>query len=148
MNEQTTSIAPITKSVVVPRRPDDAFRLFTEGLATWWPLQTHSITDPEPETAFLEPGVGGRLYERTKAGEELLWGTVTVWEPPDRLGYTWHPGRGEETAQEVEIRFLPEGERTRLELEHRGWERAPEKRANYDEGWDKVLGRYVEAAAA
>jgi uncharacterized protein YndB with AHSA1/START domain len=142
-----TEVGPITKSIVVPRSPDEAFRLFTEGIASWWPLRTHSITDPEPETAVFEPGVGGRLYERTKAGEELLWGTVTVWEPPERIGYTWHPGRGEQTAQEVEIRFLPEGDGTRLELEHRGWERAPEKRAGYDEGWDKVLTRYVNAAS-
>jgi uncharacterized protein YndB with AHSA1/START domain len=148
MHEQTTSVAPISKSVVVPRTQEDAFRLFTEGLATWWPLRTHSITDPEPETAVFEPRVGGRLYERTSAGEELLWGTVTVWEPPDRLAYTWHPGRGEETAQEVEIRFLPVENGTRLELEHRGWERAPERRRGYDEGWDTVLGRYAETAAA
>ena len=147
MSQPMTEVGPITKSIVVPRSPDEAFRLFTEGIASWWPLRTHSITDPEPETAVFEPGVGGRLYERTKAGEELLWGTVTVWEPPERIGYTWHPGRGEQTAQEVEIRFLPEGDGTRLELEHRGWERAPEKRAGYDEGWDKVLTRYVNAAS-
>lgn len=147
MSQPMTEVGPITKSIVVPRSPDEAFRLFTEGIASWWPLRTHSITDPEPETAVFEPGVGGRLYERTKAGEELLWGTVTVWEPPERLGYTWHPGRGEETAQEVEIRFVREGDGTRLELEHRGWERAPEKRAGYDEGWDKVLTRYVDAAS-
>jgi hypothetical protein len=30
-------------------------------------------------------------------------------------------------------------------MEHRGWERAPDKRAGYDEGWDFVLRRFVEA---
>jgi uncharacterized protein YndB with AHSA1/START domain len=147
MPEQTTSAAPIVKSVVVARAPEEAFRLFTEGIATWWPLETYSIKEQDAVSVVLEPSVGGRLYERTKAGEELPWGTVTVWEPPDRLAYTWHPGRGEETAQEVEVKFLPEDGGTRVQLEHRGWERAPDRRAGYAEGWDVVLGRYVEVAA-
>lgn len=45
------------------------------------------------------------------------------------------------------MRFLPEDGGTRVELEHRGWERlaesGAEKRANYDTGWDFVLGEYV-----
>lgn len=147
MHEQTTSVAPIVKSVVVPRAPEDAFRLFTEGIATWWPLGGRHSLYENAGTAILEGRVGGRLYEVSADGEEGLWGTVTAWEPPHRLAHTWHPGRGEETAQEVEVRFLPEAGGTRVELEHRGWERAPEKRTGYEEGWEIVLGRYVEAAA-
>jgi hypothetical protein len=149
MHEQTTSVAPITKSVVVPRTPEDAFRLFTEGIATWWPLGgRHSIYGEHAQSVALEGRVGGRLYEVLTDGEEGLWGTVMAWEPPNRFVCTWHPGRGEETAQELEIRFLPDDEGTRVELEHRSWESSPEKRSSYDEGWDFVLGRYSEAAEA
>ena len=46
------------------------------------------------------------------------------------------------------MRFSPEGDGTRVELEHRGWERvaadAETKRANYDSGWDVVLGKLVD----
>jgi hypothetical protein len=148
MHKQAASVAPITKSVVVPRTPEDAFRLFTEAIATWWPLGGgHSIYGERSKSVALESRVGGRLYEVSTDGEEGLWGTVTVWEPPHRFVCTWHPGRNAETAQELEVRFLPEGEGTQVHLEHRDWERAPEKRRGYDEGWDIVLGRYAEAAA-
>jgi uncharacterized protein YndB with AHSA1/START domain len=149
MSEQTVSVAPITKSVAIPRTPEEAFRLFTEGIATWWPLRgQHSIYGERAQGVVLEGRVGGRLYEVSADGEEGLWGTVVVWEPPTRFVCTWHPGRSEETAQELEIRFLPEDEGTRVELEHRGWASSPEKRSSYDEGWDVVLGRYAEAASA
>lgn len=140
----------LRKSVTIDRPVGDAFGLFTEGIATWWPLRTHSVAKEDAETAVFEAGVGGRIYERTTDGEEHLWGTVLVWEPPARIVYAWHPGRGDDTAQEIEIRFLPDGDRTRIELEHGGWERlgarAPETIRNYDTGWDYVLGGcYVEA---
>lgn len=35
---------------------------------------------------MIEPGIGGRLFERTPEGEEIPWGEVTLWEPPHRLG--------------------------------------------------------------
>jgi uncharacterized protein YndB with AHSA1/START domain len=144
--EQTTEIAAIRKSVTVRRPIEEAFALFTDGIDTWWPLAKYSIYGERAETAVFEGRPGGRLYEISVDGEEGEWGTVSVWEPPNRVVYSWHPGRGEETAQEVEIEFVAEGDRTRVEMEHRGWERAPEKRAGYDAGWDFVLGRYVAAA--
>jgi uncharacterized protein YndB with AHSA1/START domain len=144
--EQTTEIAAIRKAVTVRRPIEEAFALFTDGIDTWWPLAKYSIYGERAETAVFEGRPGGRLYEISVDGDEGVWGTVSVWEPPNRVVYSWHPGRGEETAQEVEIEFVAEGDRTRVEMEHRGWERAPEKRAGYDAGWDFVLGRYVAAA--
>jgi uncharacterized protein YndB with AHSA1/START domain len=71
---------------------------------------------------------------------------VTAWEPPERLAFTWHPGRSEATHQEVEITVRAVGERTRVDLVHAGWERLGEEaartRAGYDRGWDSVLARY------
>jgi hypothetical protein len=49
------------------------------------------------------------------------------------------------------VRFVPDGDGSRVELEHRGWERlgeaAAEAREGYDTGWDTVLGLYASAAA-
>jgi uncharacterized protein YndB with AHSA1/START domain len=144
--EQTAEITAIRKSVTVRRPIEEAFALFTDGIDTWWPLATHSIYGERAKTAVFEGRRGGRLYEISHDGEEGVWGTVTMWDPPYRIVHSWYPGRGEETAQEVEIEFVAEGGRTRVEMEHRGWERAPERRAGYDTGWDFVLGRYVAAA--
>ena len=47
-------------------------------------------------------------------------------------------------SRELEVRFAADGDATRVELEHRGWEQ-PEDRTSYDEGWDFVLGKLVEA---
>lgn len=146
--EQTAEIAAIRKSVTVRRPLEEAFALFTDGIATWWPLATHSIYGERAKTAVFEGRLGGRVYEIADDGEEGVWGSVSVWEPPHRIVYSWHPGRGEGTAQEVEIEFVSDGNDTRVEMEHRGWERAPEKRAGYDTGWDFVLGSYADAAAA
>ena len=47
-----------------------------------------------------------------------------MWQPPARLAYLWYLGRDRADATEVEIRFLAQGtEATRVEIEHRGWER-------------------------
>jgi uncharacterized protein YndB with AHSA1/START domain len=139
----------IRKSVEVDVPVETAFRVFTEQARSWWPLATKSVGQEEAEDLVFEPRVGGRVHERLRSGEEHEWGEILAWEPPERLVFTWHPGRGHETSQEVEIRFFPSGEGTRLELEHRGWERlvatADEIPEHYASGWDEVLDRFAEA---
>jgi uncharacterized protein YndB with AHSA1/START domain len=147
MGQQMTEIAPVTKSIVVERPPEEAFRVYTEGIATWWPLETHAPSQ-KAETVIIEPREGGRLYERTTDGEEVDWGEVLIWDPPHRLVHSWHLGRS--VATEVELRFTPQGDGTLVELAHSGWERHGEYgaalRAQYDSGWDYVFGeRYGSA---
>jgi len=149
MSQQTNEIV-IKKSVTVAVPVDEAFRVFTEEMETWWPLRTHAVDTENSDTVVMEGREGGRLFERGTSGEEQVWGIVQSWEPPQRVGYTWHPGRGEDTAQEVEVTFTPEGDGTRVEVRHWGWEklgdRLDETIASYNEGWNLVLGRYAEAA--
>jgi len=138
------TIAPVRKSVTVARTPTDAFRIFTEQLADWWPLETHSL-DPEHVTgARITPEVGGAIVELRDDGSAVSWGTVRVWEPPRRFVMSWTVT---EVETEVEITFTPDGEDTLVEVVHRGWEaygeRVEERRHNYDSGWPGVLARYV-----
>lgn len=143
------TIEAVRKSITVDAPPERAFRAFTEGIATWWPLATHSVGAEQAEHVVLEGKEGGRLYERLRSGEEHEWGVVGVWDPPSRLVFSWHPGRGPESAQEIEVRFTAEGASTRVDLEHRGWEQLGERgadmRRSYDSGWDTVLGQYVDS---
>jgi uncharacterized protein YndB with AHSA1/START domain len=151
MTKQATDLT-VRRSVTVARSQEDAFRIFTEEIATWWPLDTHSIgKDGKPaETAVMEGRVGGTFYERTGSGKEH-WGTIIVWEPPARVVISWElVPDGPPT--EVDVRFSPEGDGTRVDLEHRGFERlgerAEEVAAGYGGGWPVVLGQYAEHANA
>ena len=148
MTDRAT-IDPVTASVVVEAPADRAWKVFTEDLRTWWPMKDYSVAG-EGSQAFVEGRLGGRFYERTAGGEEAEWGVLTAWEPPERIAFTWHPGTPVDQATEVEVRFTPEGaDRTRVDLEHRGWERLADNaqgmRDAYDQGWSAVLGSYQGA---
>ena len=115
-------IEPIRLAFDVDASPAHAFDVWTARISQWWPGD-HTVTAAPGLTVVLEPRPGGRIFERTVAGDEHDWGEVTVWEPPSRLVYLWHLRRDRADATEVEIRFLDRaGEGTRVEIEHRGWE--------------------------
>jgi len=122
MAEQKQEIAPVQQSVTVDLPIEDVFELFTDRFSEWWPLTSHSEGGEESESCELEPNVGGRVFERTRSGEDREWGVVTEWEPPNRVAFTWHPGAldGEEQTVEVEFRAIPTG--TRITVTHTGWE--------------------------
>lgn len=142
-----TVFTPIAKTVTVSLSVADAFHLFTEGYARWWPLATHSVGEEHARTCVLESGVGGRIYEIIDDGRQVEWGRILVWQPPARLVFSWYPGRQPDTAQQVEVTFQEEGSHTRVQLSHSGWETlsdlAASYRTNYDTGWDFVLGKFT-----
>ena len=145
-------LAPVRKSVVVRRTPEEAFAIFTERLASWWPLHQYSIFQAESAACVLEGRVGGKLYETSRSGERRDWGTILIWDPPLRFVTTWHPGQDPTKPMEVEVRFIAVPEGTRVELEHRNWEqlgaKAADAREGYDQGWNEVIGRYASEGCA
>jgi uncharacterized protein YndB with AHSA1/START domain len=150
---RTIQIAPVRKSVVVDGTPAEAFEFFTAKIDRWWPKEHHIGQTPVVES-LLEPFVGGRWYSKHEGGEEAVVGHVVVWQPAERLVVTWEIS-GEwkseprvELASEVEVRFIAEsGARTRVELEHRGFERMEQggqaMRDGVDNGWPAILEMYV-----
>lgn len=148
MDTQTDAV--VRKSVTVPLSQEAAFRLFTNGIGTWWPGVTHSVAESAGVEIVMEGGVGGRIFERTPGGTEV-WGTITAWDPPGSFSTTWHPGHDPALATQLTIRFVVEGPNaTRVELDHRGWDvhgpTAADLVTGYDTGWDTVLGKFVERA--
>lgn len=103
--------------------PVDAWEVFTTELDRWWGRgPAYRVGGREPGVLHLEGRVGGRIFEQ--AGSQALHevGTITIWEPPRLLAFEWRsitfvPG---ETTR-VEVRFEPQGEGTRVTLEHTGW---------------------------
>lgn len=130
MTEQVKEALPaVRQSITVAASQSLAFEVFTRRLGEWWPRE-YSIGATEMADFVIQPRNGGRWYEVGVDGAECDTGRVTAYEPPDRLVLAWHlDGRwafdpDPDHASEVEIRFIPEGDgRTRLELEHRHFER-------------------------
>jgi uncharacterized protein YndB with AHSA1/START domain len=144
-------IDPVVMSVVVPVGPARAFSLFTADMATWWPMATHSLGEAQTVICGIEPRVGGQVFEALSDGTRHQWGRVIVWDPPVRVAFSWHPGHAESEAQQVEISFASEGDGTRVELRHHGWEalgeKAAETREGYANGWKSVFGELYAGAA-
>lgn len=152
----TSTIEPVRSSVLVRRPVAEVFRVFTEEMSTWWPLERYSVAADThggrvtAERVVFEARPGGRIYERMSDGTEADWGRVVVWEPPHRVVFTWKPNLMPGPFTEVEVSFRADGDRTRVELEHRGWEQfgtaAIERRRPYEAGWTGVLRLFAEKA--
>jgi hypothetical protein len=88
----TRTFPAVERSLTVDVAPDWAFRFFTEKIGDWWPLEDYSIfamnERGRPDEVVFEPGIGGRVYERL-GDEEAVWGVVNVWDPPNRVAFTW-----------------------------------------------------------
>jgi hypothetical protein len=76
----------------------------------------------EAETCIIEPWKGGRIFERTRTGEEVEWGTVTSCNPPRHLRFTWDPAGIGDESQTVDVDFSADADGTRVTLTHTGWE--------------------------
>ena len=149
-------IDPIRRTITVTCDPATAFRVFTDEMATWWPLDTFSRSADEggaPVASMVfDHEAGGTIWEVRADGGRASWGEILAWEPPTRLVMAWKPHDRPVGPTEVEVTFtaLEEGG-TRVDLEHRGWERlgdlALEGRENYASGWPMVFDqRFADAA--
>ena len=158
MTEQSTDLA-IRKTITVQATQERAFGVFTEGLATWWPLDGYYIGGQQPQTAVIEPRAGGRWYEQAADGTKCDWGRVLVWEPPARLVLSWQISadwKADPSIEtEVDVRFVAEGPTTtRVDLEHRGLDGYGDQAAQMhgifdsDSGWTSLLSRFAVAANA
>ena len=139
-------IEAVRKTITVDCVVEEAFRIFTTDAISWWPLGSHSIHGDDVKEIVFEEHEGGEIYELTADGKRGHWASVLAWEPPNRLVLAWNILERETIPTEVEVRFTPDGDTTRVDLEHRGWEAVADdretKRDNYDTGWDHVLGFY------
>ena len=145
MSAELTAPLAVRKSIVVSAPVERAFELFTDGIASWWPFSSHSIHGDEVATAVVEPREGGRVYEIARSGKEEHWAYVRAYEKPHRLVLEWKVNPSK-PATEVEVRFSPEGDGTRVDLVHRGWEAfgasSDAERGHYETGWGTVLGAF------
>ena len=155
---RTIAIAPVKKAVIVNVSQADAFDVFTSGIDRWWP-ETHHIGEAPVVKQVIEPRKGGRWYTLHADGKETTTGRMLAWEPPGRIVFSWEinsrwkPEPDRALASEVEVRFIAETPtRTRVELEHRNFERmadragAEKMRDGVDGGWPGILELFRKIA--
>jgi uncharacterized protein YndB with AHSA1/START domain len=148
---------PVRKSIVVKTSVTRAFKVFTEGIDSWWP-KSHHIGASPMKKSIIESFAGGRCYAEQMDGTDCPWGTVLAWEPPYRFVFAWQvsPDWKYEPdlskASEVEVLFTPQDDgSTRVELEHRyfyrhgtGYEKMRDGVGSPD-GWGAMLQLYTAA---
>ena len=139
-------MSPLELSYDLACSPDHAFEVWTRRLSTWWP-KGHGVSHDPATVVSLEGHVGGRLMETTPAGEVIVFGEVTSWDPPRSFGYRWHIGREPSEFTDVRITFSAAESGCRLAISQTGWERLGADAAAYREGnaagWNALLPSYL-----
>ena len=151
----TSVRASVTVDALITR----AFSVFTDGIGSWWPPD-HHIVEGAVEMVF-EPRAGGFVHDRASDGTESRWGRVLVYDPPNRVVFSWDISSqwqietDLDKTSEVEVTFVAEGpNRTRVVLEHskldrhgEGWEHHRDEVGARD-GWQLLLDEFAKVAAA
>jgi uncharacterized protein YndB with AHSA1/START domain len=145
----------VTTQTVVDAPIDHAFRVFTEGIGSWWD-PNHHILEAELAEMVFEPRVGGHIIDRGTDGSECRWARVLAYDPPSRVSFSWDINLRWQLetdpvkTSEIEVTFTEDGPgRTRVVLTHRHLDR-------HGEGWEAMrdavgsgwtLDRFAEVAA-
>jgi uncharacterized protein YndB with AHSA1/START domain len=146
----------VTTAIDVEAPVEHAFRVFTDGIGSWWNPEHHILAAELAEMVF-EPYVGGHIIDRGTDGSECRWSRVLAYDPPHLVRFSWDIGldwqlqSDPERTSEIEVTFTAQGpRRTQVALTHRhldrhgnGWEAM---RDAVKQGWG--LQAFAAAAAS
>ncbi|KIT15876.1 ArsR/SmtB family transcription factor [Jannaschia aquimarina] len=122
-------------SVHVRLNPAEAWAMFTDGLATWWPVSRLSVSASESGALPMAVVFGDEaIRETTFDGAEHVWARIVEHVAADRLILDWcldYDGR-------TEIRFAAEAGGCRVSVD------APDEAGSF---WDFALIERFGAAA-
>ncbi|MDR7085818.1 uncharacterized protein YndB with AHSA1/START domain/uncharacterized protein YciI [Aeromicrobium panaciterrae] len=142
------TIAPVVRNVIVSASADVAYAAWTDRIGEWWPLSRHSVYQKDNTVAWIDD----QIVETASSGESNVWGRILESNPPGNLSFTWHPGRGPESASTVAVDFVPIADgRTLVRLTHSGWEifdEPADARDEYRNGWPTVLAGFRDSVPA
>jgi uncharacterized protein YndB with AHSA1/START domain len=125
---------------------DRAFAVFTARIDGWWPVSHRTVPG---SVMALEAGLGGRVFERGPDGVDSPLGSVLAWDPPHALSFSWRLGAPPGRFTRVDVRFVPEGARTRVEVVHTEGDSGlgtqwPDRARRFAENWSQVLAALLQ----
>ena len=128
------SATEIRKSIFLKATPEQVWEYLTDPdkLAIWF----HKPKSPI--------ALGDYAMYGTESGDKLMWGTVSVCDPHERLEYTFTITPMGDAVSTVKWQLNPVAGGTQLSLQHSG---LPQGEAAFgltlalDKGWDDHLGR-------
>lgn len=120
-------MSAVIVSLRVKATPREAFDVFTQEIAAWWrPSGLFELTPRGDGVLRFENEE--RLVTTLANGKEFEIGRVTAWRPGEALAFTWRQATfTPEQITQVEVRFEPAGDETRVTVEHRGWDAIPQE---------------------
>jgi uncharacterized protein YndB with AHSA1/START domain len=150
-DERNAAAATANVAVRVAVSPAVAFDLFVRELDQWWlhgPKYRHAGS--APGSICIEPSLGGRVFETWHDGamqREFELGRVTVWQPPERLAFSWRNATFAPLEQtEVDVSFAAVGNGTLVTVRHRGWQALrqdhPARHGMADEEFARSIGMW------
>jgi hypothetical protein len=141
----------VTFEVSVRAGRERAWEGLTAEIGQWWPR--HFFTHNNPAGFVLESFLGGRVYEDWGQGAGVLWGTVVVWVPNQRM--TWacemYPDWSGPGRSFVTFTLEDRGMETVVKVEDAGiCINAHQAASSLNSGWHELISlhfkNYVEAA--
>lgn len=147
---------PIRQSTVVRGTRERAFDVFVHRMVEWWPLVPFSAGGDRVVAVDVDGRVGGQVVETWDDGTTWVWGDVLAFDEPTLFAMTWNVTG---TPTVVELTFTSVAATvTKVDLEHRGWERLSERElgddcaipggylgGSFHQGWQHILGAYERA---
>lgn len=144
-------MSKVQESIRIGATRERVFEAYVAEIDQWWPREGRYRYSFAPKGAArapaqiaFEPGEGGRLYERFEDGGEYEIGRIRVWDPPQRLVYTWRaPDWPAHTVIEVQLRDV--GGETEITVAHSGFGKngVPDVVEGYAAGSREILGTFA-----
>ena len=131
----------VVVSLRVKATPLETFEVFTQEIALWWrPNGLFQLTPRGDGRLRFETGDRGRLVCDLANGACFEIGRISAWVPGERLAFSWRQASfAPDETTEVEVRFEPVGDETRVTVEHRGWDNVHVIRHNHNDDFDNKV---------